>query len=268
MSKRRLPRWARPEVFATSWARSLPLRIVREAVQVGVLTPVLGRQVALDVHGLDELRGVAGPVLLVANHSSHLDTAVLMATLPPSRRRRTAVAVADYFFDSWWRAGASAVVFAALPIPNSEETLGGTPAEILGGTSAEILGGTSAEILGGTPAQLAAAGWSVIVYPEGTRSCDGFVGAFQPSAFALAIAEGVPIVPVGLRGTYAAMPRGRSWPALAGGGSGSSPKPPPPVGLVNAPASGVTERSCPCSTLLPTKHIWSGALSPEPTSPT
>lgn len=176
--------------YATSWARSLPVRVLREVVQVGALSPLLRREVSLDVHGTQELRDLVGPVLVVANHSSHLDTPVLLATLPRPRRRSTAVAaVADYFFDARWRAGASAVAFNTLPIEQADGTLAATPAELL------------------------RAGWSIIVYPEGTRSADGFVGSFLSAAARLALAEQVPVVPVGLRGTYAAMPRGRGWPA-------------------------------------------------------
>lgn len=176
--------------YGTAWARSLPVRMVREVTQVGVLGPLLRRELTLDVHGLDELRTVEGPVLLVANHSSHLDTAALLGTLPASRRRTTAVAaVADYFFDSWWRAGGSAVAFNTLPIEKPDGSLADTPAQLL------------------------SSGWSIIVYPEGTRSADGFTAPFRTAAAQLAIEQGVPVVPVGLRGTYAAMPRGRAWPA-------------------------------------------------------
>jgi 1-acyl-sn-glycerol-3-phosphate acyltransferase len=176
-------------VYRTSWARSLPVRAAREVVQVAALTPLLRRQVDLDVHGTEQLRELDGPVLLVANHSSHLDTAALLGSLPAGRRQRTAVAaVADYFFDAWWRAGASAVVFNTLPIEKFDGTLARTPAELL------------------------AAGWSIIVYPEGTRSSDGFLGSFRTGAARLAVEQRVPVVPVGLRGTYSAMPRGRRWP--------------------------------------------------------
>ena len=50
------------------------------------------------------------------------------------------------------------------------------------------------------------------MFPEGTRSTDGFPGRFKLGAAWLAVQHQVPVIPVGLRGTYAAMPRGSSWP--------------------------------------------------------
>ncbi len=179
-----------PAQDAGSWARTLPVRMLREAAQLGVVVPLVRSQLSLDVHGVEVLAGLGGPALIVANHSSHLDTPVLVSTLPAHRRRTVAVAAAaDYFFDAWWRACGSAVIFNTLPIGRSTGEPSPAPAELLG------------------------AGWSLIVYPEGTRSRDGFLGPFDQAVGRLAIDTQVPVVPVGLRGTYAAMPRGQAWPA-------------------------------------------------------
>ena len=104
-------------VFPTAWARRAPVRALRELVQVAGLRPLLYKEVSLDVSGIEELRQDHRPALIVANHSSHLDTAVLLCTLPPERRRRTAVAAAaDYFYSTLWRAVGSSVAFNTFPI--------------------------------------------------------------------------------------------------------------------------------------------------------
>jgi 1-acyl-sn-glycerol-3-phosphate acyltransferase len=176
-------------VFSTAWARTRPVRALREVVQLCGLNPLLRSGVALDVAGVENLRNIDGAALIVANHSSHLDTAVLLATLPASRRRRTAVAAtADYFFTTVWRAAGSALVFNTFPM--------------------ERRGGSESSL----PGTLLADGWSIIVYPEGTRSPDGTPGSFRMGAARLAASHSVPVIPVGLRGTYAAMPRGLGWP--------------------------------------------------------
>jgi 1-acyl-sn-glycerol-3-phosphate acyltransferase len=50
----------------------------------------------------------------------------------------------------------------------------------------------------------------VLLFPEGTRSRTGELGAFKKGGFHLAINAGVPIVPVALSGAREAMPKG-SW---------------------------------------------------------
>lgn len=175
--------------FPTGWARTLPVRALRQVVQASGLAGLVRSLVTLEVHGLAELRHFDAPALIVANHASHLDTGVLLTSLPASRRRRTAVAAAaDYFFDTWWRAGGSAIAFNTFPIERRRGALSDTPGKLL------------------------ASGWSVVVYPEGTRSPDGFLGRFKLGAAWLAVQHQVPVIPVGIRGTYAAMPRGRAWP--------------------------------------------------------
>lgn len=51
-------------------------------------------------------------------------------------------------------------------------------------------------------AQKIARGVSVIVFPEGTRTRDGKILPFKKGPFALAMAAGVPVVPVALEGSY------------------------------------------------------------------
>ncbi len=53
-------------------------------------------------------------------------------------------------------------------------------------------------------------GISVVFFPEGTRNNDSAVGEFQNGAFKLAIKEKIPILPILIRGTRDAIPKG-SW---------------------------------------------------------
>lgn len=183
------PATGRPSGFPTGWARRAPARGLRELAQLGVLRPLVHTQVKPVVSGTDVLTELAGPVIFVANHSSHLDAPTLLCSLPDRWRRRTAVAAAaDYFFDVWWRAIGSAIVFNAFPIERRSSSRSATPGGLL------------------------AQGWNIVVFPEGTRSADGWVSRFRIGAAWLAVEYSVPVVPVGIRGSFAAMPRGRSWP--------------------------------------------------------
>jgi len=57
-------------------------------------------------------------------------------------------------------------------------------------------------------AQRIKSGQSVAIFPEGTRTRDGKLGAFKKGGFHLAIDSGVEIVPLAIRGTRAVMPPG------------------------------------------------------------
>ena len=52
------------------------------------------------------------------------------------------------------------------------------------------------------------AGQSVVIFPEGTRTRDGRLGAFKKGGFRLAIDSGVDIVPSAIKGSRELMPRG------------------------------------------------------------
>ncbi len=58
-------------------------------------------------------------------------------------------------------------------------------------------------------AQKIAAGTSVIIFPEGTRTKDGDMQDFKAGAMVLALKSGVDIVPVAINGTYEILPKGR-----------------------------------------------------------
>ncbi|WP_462187841.1 lysophospholipid acyltransferase family protein [Frankia sp. CcWB2] len=182
-----------PREFPTAWARRPAARAARGVFLRGAMRPLLRTTLTVAVHGAEAFDGARDtPVIIVSNHSSHLDAPLLLCTVPGWVRARTAVtAAADYFFDSAWRGASSAFAFATVPI----ERHGGAPSA--------------------TPMNLLGDGWNLVIFPEGTRSRDGARGRFRLGAAYLAInagVPGVPVVPVGLRGAYAAMPRGRSWP--------------------------------------------------------
>ncbi|MFC5177243.1 lysophospholipid acyltransferase family protein [Nocardioides taihuensis] len=177
-------------VFPSEWSRRKPAMAAREVAQKVGLEPLFRSQVRTRVEGLDILERTQGPVIFVANHASHLDTPLILLSLPDAWRRRTAVAAAaDYFFDTWWRAVGSALVFNTFPIERHGGTMSATPGEVL------------------------ADGWSLVIFPEGTRSQDGWVGRFRMGAAFLACEHDVPVIPVAHRGTFAAMPRGQGWPS-------------------------------------------------------
>jgi 1-acyl-sn-glycerol-3-phosphate acyltransferase len=176
--------------FPTAWGRTPVGRAAREVVQRFGLSPLLHFEVETEVCGQDILDTIEPPAIFVLNHSSHLDAPTILTALPTRWRRKAVVgAASDYFFDTWYRSIATTIVFNAFPIARS------------GGLRSARMA-----------RQLISEGWSLVLFPEGSRTPDGWVGEFRTGAAWLAMEAGVPVVPVALIGAYQAMPRGRSWP--------------------------------------------------------
>jgi long-chain acyl-CoA synthetase len=55
-------------------------------------------------------------------------------------------------------------------------------------------------------------GWSVLIYPEGTRSITGEIAPFRPGIGLIAGEMLAPVVPVKLRGLFEILPKGKSIP--------------------------------------------------------
>jgi 1-acyl-sn-glycerol-3-phosphate acyltransferase len=67
--------------------------------------------------GQDRLDAVRGPVIFAANHHSHLDTPLLLTSLPDRWRHKVVIAAAaDYFFTNRYTSAASALAMGAFPI--------------------------------------------------------------------------------------------------------------------------------------------------------
>jgi 1-acyl-sn-glycerol-3-phosphate acyltransferase len=174
-----------------AWARSAPAVATRELLLSAVFRPLIALYAKRSVRGHEHLEGLRGPVLFVANHASHMDTPLLLRALPWRWRRRTAVAAAaDYFYGSAMLAHAVSLAFSTVPVERNEA----------GANGASVL----EELLDG--------GWSLVIYAEGTRSRDGSIGKLRSGAALIAREQEVPIVPVRVSGTYAAMPPDASWP--------------------------------------------------------
>ncbi len=54
-------------------------------------------------------------------------------------------------------------------------------------------------------------GWSVLIYPEGTRSTDGVLLPFKKGAFMMAVQTGIPIIPVTTNGAFKVLPKKTVW---------------------------------------------------------
>lgn len=57
-------------------------------------------------------------------------------------------------------------------------------------------------------------GASLIIYPEGTRTRTGKIGEGRPGIAKIFLKTGVPILPIGIKGTFELMPPGRGFPKI------------------------------------------------------
>lgn len=154
------------------------------------------RPLALIVLGLNvrhrERLPDRGPVILVANHNSHLDTLILMTLFPlrllPKLRP---VAAADYFLRSGLVAWFSTRILGIIPIPRKGRHQGRHPLE----GCFKALDENSI----------------LILFPEGSRGEPETLSEFK-SGVAHLVAErpNVPVVPIFLHGLGKALPRGEA----------------------------------------------------------
>lgn len=146
------------------------------------------------VSGIEHLADLREAVLICPTHASHLDSSALRLALGRDHRRRLAPAVAaDYFTVSpvrWF--------FAAW--------LGAFPFNRRGRGGAESFAAAEA---------LLESGWSVLIYPEGTRSRSDAIGPFRPGIGLLATRTGRQVLPVRIIGTGGVLPPGAHWPHRA-----------------------------------------------------
>jgi 1-acyl-sn-glycerol-3-phosphate acyltransferase len=176
------------------WARCRPARLARETILQFGLRPLMGLYTRLHVEGRDRFDDIPPPVVLVANHSSHMDTPIILRALPLQWRQRTAVAAAaDYFYKKRLVANAVALIFNTVPIMRRG-------------------GGGAGDGAFDHVDRLIDQRWNLLIYAEGTRSRDGQLGRLRSGAAVIAQHHGIPIVPIRLKGTHDAMPPGRNWP--------------------------------------------------------
>src|SRR5437899_2232718 len=130
--------------------------------------------------------------VLVANHSSHLDTLSLLSALPLSKLHRAFPAAAqDYFFVSTPRLAMAAIAVNALPFSRE---------------------GNFRHSLELCFELLSHPGNILILFPEGTRSTTGDIGPFKPGIGALVAGTKIPVVPCYILGGFRAWPKGKWIP--------------------------------------------------------
>jgi len=154
----------------------------------GVLTPVLRGLYRIRLEGREHVP-TQGPVILAANHRSFMDSIFLPLVI---RRRVTFVAKAEYFDDrktAWFFRG-----------------VGQIPIRREGGSASERALASATDVL--------ESGGVFGIYPEGTRTRDGYLHRGHTGVARLALRTGAPIVPIGMIGTDEIQPTDSKMPRV------------------------------------------------------
>lgn len=155
-----------------------------------ILRPILRGLYRVRSEGLEDLPN-EGPVIVVANHVSFMDSLWVPLRVP---RRMVFLAKAEYF-----ESKKTAWFFRALGmIPVRRDAKEQSEAALSAGLDVLEAGG----VLG--------------LYPEGTRSPDGRLYRGRTGVARLALRSRAPVVPVGLIGSREVMPKQRKFPKLWG----------------------------------------------------
>jgi 1-acyl-sn-glycerol-3-phosphate acyltransferase len=146
------------------------------------------------VRGRENLRFLEHPFLICPSHASHFDFSAVRLALRTRHRQRIAAAVAeDYFTVSpirWF--------FAAW----------------LGAFAFNRTGRGGHQTIDNA-LRLLDAGWSVLIFPEGTRSRTGVMAPFRPGIGLIAVKSGRQVLPVRIVGIHRVLPPGARRPHRA-----------------------------------------------------
>jgi 1-acyl-sn-glycerol-3-phosphate acyltransferase len=181
--------WSEPGLGGSgdqAWLREPAPSAVRDVLQHTLLFPATRLLARPHVRGAQDLVHAPQPAVLAPNHSSDIDTPLILASLPRAWRSRTLVgAASDRFYRTRFYAVTTSLWINTFPFDRGGDLRGLAAA-----------------------AELLREGHNVLLYPQGTRSGASLEG-FRIGAARLCLATGAPIVPIHLAGTALIMPKDR-----------------------------------------------------------
>ncbi len=191
----RVPRWVRQPI----------VRAMRRAFQEIAIVPYDPHYARPEIRGLEHLKGVAPPYLLVSDHHSFMDSGLFLAGLPRGLRGRVTPGMTTRYhgvffrdtpgtpwqrFVQWIQVRLVQFFFNAWPLPET-------------GAVRESLAYAG---------ELADAGYSPLIFPEGRHVPEGTTAPFRGGIGIFARELRLPVIPARVEGTAKVLPERVYWP--------------------------------------------------------
>jgi 1-acyl-sn-glycerol-3-phosphate acyltransferase len=136
----------------------------------------------------------ASPFIICSNHTSHIDSAVLMTASGLPFSAFAMLGASDYFFAPWRTRFVVSRFMNVIPIDRQAQHKSLRQSLAMCEEFLQRMQG------------------NLILYPEGTRSCDGELQTFKKGAGLFAVDLGVPVVPAHIEGAHRILAKGKFMP--------------------------------------------------------
>ena len=182
---------------------SLPSRLLhRNLLRSLVVGFCRSRGISIRVEGLERLDRLEGPFIIAPNHVSLLDSPILHIKLPRRHAKKTAVVGGLDFFAPRQGSAISLNLFRRVVVRFIRGAVNVALINRSGGDYSNL------EQID----ELLSKGWSLIIFPEATRSRSGELGRMRLGVAELARRYGCPVLPTHITGTDVVLPVGSSFP--------------------------------------------------------
>jgi long-chain acyl-CoA synthetase len=179
-----------------SWTMRFPMTWIRSAVYHVLLLPITLIMCRVRVQGTQQLPKVVKPALLISNHVTDVDAALIISALPVRWRSRVAIAMdgerlRDYRYPPattpWFsrmklklQYGLLVALFNVFPLPKRS-----------GFRRSFSYAGQAMD-----------RGWSILIFPEGQETKDGQMQPFMAGIGLLTAELNTPVIPIKLEGLF------------------------------------------------------------------
>lgn len=178
----------KPPPPLSSFYHTWPMRLLGRSIYSMIQHTFINRKIRVTIK--DKIPTIAKnkPTIFIANHTSHLDTFAILATLPPYFKKRLIIAAAyDYFFGKNKKRNFIMNPLVLPMLPFHRKTYFSENLKNIGESFRQ--------------------GRHLLIFPEGTRSRTGQLGSFKPGIAMIVKEIKAQVVPIYIQGAY------ELWPA-------------------------------------------------------